>query len=376
MIFVGWFFPGFKGAGQSTSCLNLVLGLHQDYDLYIFTRGNDYGVKEDYDSVKLNEWNDFRGIAKVYYCQKSSLSFSKVFKVIKEVNPMLIYINGMFSFNMTIIPILINRFFITSSQVILVPRGMLMDGKIQFKRFKKLIFIKIFKLLGLQKKLFFQATSNEEKLSIKKRLKANVKQIYTIPNIPSINQVETNLPAKKGSNKLKLYFASRIAREKNIIYALEVLKKLDLPVQFDIWGSIDHNLYWEKCKELINTFPEYIEVNYKGTYRPENMKVCFKNYHFFFFPTFGENYGHVIIEALGLGKPVIISPNTPWEDLEEYQAGWIISLDDKSRYQSVIQDCIKMNQEEYNSYSKSAIDYTNYKVNKSVHLSLYKSMFG
>jgi hypothetical protein len=39
-------------------------------------------------------------------------------------------------------------------------------------------------------------------------------------------------------------------------------------------------------------------------------------YDLFLFPTLGENYGHVISEALASGCPVVISDQTPWRNLE------------------------------------------------------------
>ena len=47
----------------------------------------------------------------------------------------------------------------------------------------------------------------------------------------------------------------------------------------------------------------------------------------FFFPTLGENYGHVIYEALDSGCPVLISDQTPWRGLSEVGAGWDLPLD-------------------------------------------------
>jgi glycosyltransferase involved in cell wall biosynthesis len=43
-------------------------------------------------------------------------------------------------------------------------------------------------------------------------------------------------------------------------------------------------------------------------------------------PTYSENFGNVVAEALLIGVPVITTTGTPWEDLETYKCGWWIDL--------------------------------------------------
>ena len=47
----------------------------------------------------------------------------------------------------------------------------------------------------------------------------------------------------------------------------------------------------------------------------------FSKYDVFLFPTKGENYGHVIFEALAGGCIPIISDQTPWNDIEQAGCG-------------------------------------------------------
>ena len=43
----------------------------------------------------------------------------------------------------------------------------------------------------------------------------------------------------------------------------------------------------------------------------------------FVFPTLGENFGHVVLESLAAGTPVIVGNDTPWHQIETVGAGWI-----------------------------------------------------
>ncbi len=43
-------------------------------------------------------------------------------------------------------------------------------------------------------------------------------------------------------------------------------------------------------------------------------------------PTHSENFGHVIAEALSLGKPVLTTTAAPWQSMREYGCGWQVEV--------------------------------------------------
>lgn len=46
----------------------------------------------------------------------------------------------------------------------------------------------------------------------------------------------------------------------------------------------------------------------------------------FVLPTFSENFGMVIAEAMSCGVPVITTNGTPWQELNDLKLGWCINL--------------------------------------------------
>src|SRR5699024_2078193 len=104
----------------------------------------------------------------------------------------------------------------------------------------------------------------------------------------------------------------------------------------------------------IRKLPSNIEVDYKGLI-PHNLVLnTFEKYHFFLFPTHGENFGHVISESLISGTPVIISNQTPWKNLEQKQVGWDISLQSKNIFVKVLKKALSLEQDKYQIMSEAA----------------------
>jgi glycosyltransferase involved in cell wall biosynthesis len=134
------------------------------------------------------------------------------------------------------------------------------------------------------------------------------------------------------SHDLRIIFLSRISKEKNLNYAINILRGLKLNILFDIYGPIEDPTLWDSCLEKIKTLPANIIVNYKGIINREDVKKTFIQYDIFFFPTIGENFGHVIVESLLVGTPVLISDRTPWKNLEVDGLGWDLSLDNPNLF--------------------------------------------
>jgi glycosyltransferase involved in cell wall biosynthesis len=83
--------------------------------------------------------------------------------------------------------------------------------------------------------------------------------------------------------------------------------------------------------------PNNVRVNYIGIVRPHEVLATFSKYDLFFFPTSGENYGHVIAESLMAGTPVLISNKTPWQALQRDGLGWDVQLESTDAFVEIIE---------------------------------------
>lgn len=125
---------------------------------------------------------------------------------------------------------------------------------------------------------------------------------------------------------------------KNLDFALQALARAKTDLVFTIFGPKSDPNYWSKCESIISTLPTHIRVSYAGELLPGNVRVTLSKHDLFLFPTRGENYGHVIHEALGAGLPVLISDQTPWSDVAERKVGWAHSLTDIDAFASSIDE--------------------------------------
>jgi glycosyltransferase involved in cell wall biosynthesis len=117
-----------------------------------------------------------------------------------------------------------------------------------------------------------------------------------------------------------------------------MLGKVRIPVCFTIYGPVEDETYWADCQELTAKLPACVDVVHQGLIEPAKVIPTLAQHDLFLFPTRGENYGHVIHEALRAGLPVLISDQTPWRGLAGLGVGWDLSLGDDVEFVKRIEE--------------------------------------
>ena len=176
--------------------------------------------------------------------------------------------------------------------------------------------------------------------------------------------IATSLPLReKKENSVRLVNLARVAPEKNTLYALQILKHTKQQIEFDFYGPVYNQPYFEQCKQAMAELPTNVKANYKGTIESDKVLEVVSNYQFMFMPTTGENFGHIILQSLTVGVPVIISNKTRWKQLKEKNMGWDIALEKISEFAEVIDSCAIINQTDYNKMSDAAYHYAQHYIN-------------
>jgi len=352
LIFIDWFSPGYKSGGPVRSCENLIDHLSDDFEFYIITRNTDYCDDTPYTQVESDQWNEFNNKAQIYYLSKKNCTIKSLKRIINDVEFDAAYINGIYSLFFSILPLylLLNK----KVNKIVAVRGMLAESAIKIKGTKKKAFLWIAKQVGLYKTVEFHATNEKEKLDIQKAF-GNSSSVKIAANLPRLIKDKLVRKNNKKEGELRVISIARVAPEKNLLFALNILSSLSKGrIHFEVYGPKYDTEYWSACEKVISNLPKNVTVNYGGSLSGDHVLEELTKYDVLFLPTQGENFGHVILESLTVGTPVLISDQTPWRDLQKDGCGWDISLDQPERFQEVLKKLIPLNQKKMDEISLKA----------------------
>lgn len=371
LVVTGGYFPGVNFGGIATSRYNFSEAFGDDYDIAIVTRNHDYKNTEPYEGLHPG-WNPY-GKARVLYLADKDFCYREFSRIIEEEKPMLVYASGTittyFHFN--------KGLFRAAKQagvpVLVTPDGDVCPNAMGHKRLKKIAAAIVCRLTGAFRNIHFQSTAPEEAKGLRRVLGISKKRITLLPNLPSM--FPSRAGYQKSAGALKVVFAARIHPIKNLLYAIEVVSKIALPVTFDIYGSMEDLSYWEACQVALSTAPEHISISYKGRVDATIARYIAKNYDCFLMPTTSENYGYVIEEALLCGCPVVISRGTtPWDDVHG-KAGFAGDLSDPAAFTAELEKIAKMDQAAYDAYTAGISTYIREKLSFEKLCDTYNTMF-
>lgn len=349
LTLVGNYLPGYKAGGLVRTIVNTVEHLCDEFEFRIVTRDRDVGDTEPYEGIKRDQWQQV-GNALVYYLSPASQTGRHIREVIAGTWHSALWLNSFFDplTNFALLNLRLGR--VSSSAVIVAPRGEFAWASLQQKYPKKLIFTYMARFGRLHRDISWHASSEGEARDIADVMKIDRRDIYVIDDFPIKSTGGSPGPGERPpvvtGAALRIVFLSRIAREKKLDYALKLLVQVRAHVLFDIYGPVHDTTYWNECQELIRKLPSNVTVNYLGSVRPDEVVDVFTRYDLFFFPTGGEAYGHVIAESLSAGTPVLLSTETSWRNLQVEGLGWDLDLAHERAFVEVIENLAALGTEE------------------------------
>jgi len=354
LIVMGRYLPGYKDGGPVRSIKNLVDRLGTEYEFHILTVDRDHGDTEPYPSIKYDTWNQV-GNAKVWYVQPGGFTKEVVSKLAAEAN--LVYVCGCFNDYARTVMALKKRDII-KVPVVIAAMGLFSPGAFRIKYPKKKAYVSLLRMLGFFRNVEWSATSEEEARDIRRQVGADA-VCYLAEDLPrKANYVQRD--ASSDAGQLRIVFLSRISRKKNLTYAAEILKKWgekhpDNSIVFDIYGNKEDPIYVKECENQLEVLPQNVKYKYCGLADAEEVIETFAKYDMFLFPTLGENYGHVIFEAMAGGCIPLISDQTPWTDEKLGGNGKVISNDCIDNWVETIQSYVEMENTDLNDRALQCI---------------------
>lgn len=356
LIFIDWFLPGDKAGGPIRSCANLMDYLGNDFDFSVVTRDTDYTETKSYSGITSDAWNILPDGKRVYYISANQLNKETISKLLSEEKYDVVYLNGIWSQAFTAWPMKQLKKSKFKGKVIVAARGMLAPSALAIKATKKNFYLYFIKWRNDFSNVIFHASNLQEASDIRKAI-GDKNQIVIAGNLPRKNS-ESTQHTSKSTDKLRIISVARIAPEKNTLYAIEVLSKVKVAVESDFYGPIYNEEYWIECKAATEKLPSNVKLNFMGPIPSENILNTLAKYDLFFLPTRGENFGHVILESLQAGTPVLISDQTPWNNLESLKVGWDLPLESQEQFVKTIEGMVNLQIEEFKKLSENAIRFS------------------
>lgn len=239
-------------------------------------------------------------------------------QLLKGVSPQVIHLHGLWS------PLLA-AFARTAVQYripyIVAPHGMLEPWSLSAHSRRKKIALQTYQGWMLRNATAIHATSEPEAQNLR-ALKYIRAPVFIIPNAVD-RPLEVPHRSIGANDKKILLFLSRIHEKKGLENLLRAWKAMPTEEwELRIVGS-GATEYVEKLRRLIageNIQRVMLGPHVDGMQR----EIAFRSASAFVLPTFSENFGNVVAEALVRGIPVITTTGTPWSEIRQMKLGWYV----------------------------------------------------
>ncbi len=330
VVAVPSFPPAFLG-GPIRSTEAMVTNTSTPAELYVLTSTRDSGQPVDL-PVPADQWIGWKQ-AQVWYGRTHTIRGRiRTLAELVRLRPDATYANSLFHPVYSIAPAALARIGVLPGAILVAPRGELEPSALAMKSPKKKVALTAMRLTGMHRRTIFHATTEREADLIRDRF----------PGVDVIvREDETLLPPTAlptTSTRRRFVWIGRIARTKGLDVLLHALAELDDPVLLDIYGAGHDPGYDGECVELAEVARERGHtISFHGAVPHPEVLPLLRGYSAALLPTAGENFCHVIAEALSVSCPVFAPPTTPWSDLLA-ECGTLVADRDPSTWAAALAD--------------------------------------
>ncbi|WP_417212322.1 glycosyltransferase [Acinetobacter venetianus] len=212
-------------------------------------------------------------------------------------------------------------------------RGALFPWSLSQGRYRKILAWNAFQKKMLQNSSLIHVTSEQEADAVKKLgIKSEILLSSHGVDIPDSNdyssdasKIRLGLP----TDRRYILFMSRLHSKKGLDLLLKVWKKIS-GIYKDWTLLIAGPDYGNYNKKINLEFADDQSIIMLGMLKGENKEDAFSASELFVLPSYTENFGVVIAEALARGIPVLTSNGTPWSHINDRQCGSCFDLSENN----------------------------------------------
>jgi glycosyltransferase involved in cell wall biosynthesis len=216
--------------------------------------------------------------------------------------------------------------------LVISPRGMLEPWALGRSRFKKAVAWWLFERANLHRAALFHATAESEARSIRSlRLSAPVVVVPNGVDCPDLEQaparsiLEDDFPILRGRRWVA--FLSRLHPKKGLDVLLHAWVSCvghESAGRVLVLAGPDLTGYRERVESMVRHMGLSESVVLTGELEGEAKSALLAHAELFVLPSYSENFGLVVAEAMSWARPVITTTATPWTDLPGAGAGWCV----------------------------------------------------
>lgn len=310
-MFAPAFGPALAAGGPARVLTNLIAELREEYDFEVFTNDRDHGSREPFTALDIAS-SALDGAKITYVNVKSCRGWLLMFRETRGRRFDLIILNSYWNVAFSLAPACAVALKILRGPLLVMPRGELESGALELKHRKKSACDPFYKFLYRRGAALFGATSPTEAQNILEKF-PGAQVLVTRNDHP--DRMTFHGGSLSRDSVLRLLFLGRIHPTKGLRELLLALRHCSGEIHLRIAGPVGDESYWRLCLDLVSRLPANVVVDVLGLVGRDDVQGLLHYSDLLAMLTAGENFGHVIAEAMQAGCPVLLTDKTPWTDV-------------------------------------------------------------
>ena len=241
---------------------------------------------------------------------------------------------------------------------VMTPRGALEPWCLEHKKWKKKLAMMLYQKKDLQNATAILTTADMEAQHLRD---LGIKTpLAVIPNGIDVTEYQCRPADYLPNVKKQIVFLSRIHQKKGIEILINVWEKMraDFPDWNVVIAGNGEEVYIELLKGVISSKGLSDVVEIIPPIFGEAKHKLYMESSLFVLPTYSENFGMVIAEALACGVPVVTTNGTPWQELNDEKIGWCVDLSEEN-IEKAIREALALPAEELSAMGQKGSKHIN-----------------